>query len=1173
MNPKKQSQSVVCYTLALGLLLSLAAGTPASSQVCPDLTNLAPHGVVTTSSLTQVPFGATTANDYDEFRDPGEGGPLGDTVITLNGDSSPWLEVELAGKSVVETVTLFNRADCCQNFLRNFRLSLIDGPITFDPETGTSGTVVFTQDLHTDFDGESSNWTWVGKGDETDFSEEIDFGGVEGRVVRLEILGEPGGGACGALLDSNNLLGCVINLREIVICGEGPLNPPAETREQLSGIVYMESQAEDAEPFRVNDGNSLTGNLGGGARTLPNRESPWIELHLVETSEIDEVVIYNRNDCCQWFLTNFKVSVLAEPITLTLEGSTSPNVAYERVLFAGSDRVQIPNIGVEGKVVRLEIVGQRPELGGGLCADGGCNIDITEIFVFGDGVTDPVPDRFRRANLAAIDGTVARMSSEAPGFSASAILDGDSLTGDKGDSVRSASGDAMPWLEVALPNRSDNITQVILHNSLEASEREYLTNIRVVLLEDITGFSEETGSIGTVTNPGDSTFPIRGSTGDKKEFRVAFGRGKPGQVVRLEFFDPPSGRGQCGDAFPNGCNIRLSEIEIFGHYPARFPDEDRENVARFATPFLSSLAPDGGFSTFGLNDGNHLVPNDFGNLVAHTGSLDPAPFVELTLAGRSQIDAIRLINRFDCCQNRLANFSLTIFDEPIVRDENGSTGVETYSEVFFPPEEGGHVGISFETAVGGVDGRVVRLEMLGEPDGDPCGAQLPDGCLIMLGEMLVFGEGPETSVVPLPTNLALGGTASMSSINVAPPIPPNPAGTVGLVDNANDGDLDTFVETVEGEESPFWEINLGSFVDISVVRIWNTRDTVPQFNPDPMRLRNFRVSIFELSGGEFDDRDLAYAVDYFTETPGFPIPGQGFDVCLPQGTRGQLVRIEQLGLDGLRGTSGEPVPLVLSMAEVEIFGEAPDASVLTCQEPDSIVELVPTGGCCTAGVCSDAVTQADCEASGGEYRGNDLTCESVDCTPRGACCTDGACSDAVTQADCETGGGEYRGDDLTCEAIDCTPRGACCTDGACSDAVTQADCEAGGGEYQGDGADCDSVVCSVAPVFLRGDHDGSGTVNFSDAINLLTNLLVDSEQHPVLCADASDTDNSGQVDFTDAISELRWELLGQFPLENTLPGPFVCGPDPDFEIDPDGPGGLQAQPGESLGCEEYTACP
>ena len=113
----------------------------------------------------------------------------------------------------------------------------------------------------------------------------------------------------------------------------------------------------------------------------------------------------------------------------------------------------------------------------------------------------------------------------------------------------------------------------------------------------------------------------------------------------------------------------------------------------------------------------------------------------------------------------------------------------------------------------------------------------------------------------------------------------------------------------------------------------------------------------------------------------------------------------------------------------------------------------------------------------------------------------------------------------------------------------------------------------VLSVFLRGDHDASGKVDFSDAISLLTNLLVNSELFPVTCANASDADNSGVVDFTDAISILRWSLLNTFPLELTLPGPFECGPDPTFEIDPAGDGRLPPQPVVDLGCESYTVCP
>jgi hypothetical protein len=116
----------------------------------------------------------------------------------------------------------------------------------------------------------------------------------------------------------------------------------------------------------------------------------------------------------------------------------------------------------------------------------------------------------------------------------------------------------------------------------------------------------------------------------------------------------------------------------------------------------------------------------------------------------------------------------------------------------------------------------------------------------------------------------------------------------------------------------------------------------------------------------------------------------------------------------------------------------------------------------------------------------------------------------------------------------------------------------------------------VGPIFRRGDHDGSGLVDITDPLNLLSFLFLGTT--PPICEDASDGDNSWALDISDALNVLGFLFLGSFPLNETLPGPTNCGLDPTVVIDPDGAGGFPVQPATSLGCESYpsstgTACP
>ncbi len=79
-----------------------------------------------------------------------------------------------------------------------------------------------------------------------------------------------------------------------------------------------------------------------------------------------------------------------------------------------------------------------------------------------------------------------------------------------------------------------------------------------------------------------------------------------------------------------------------------------------------------------------------------------------------------------------------------------------------------------------------------------------------------------------------------------------------------------------------------------------------------------------------------------------------------------------------------------------------------------------TGACCLDGDCS-ITTQSICEAEGGDYQGDDTTCDPNPCPPEGACCVGSDCT-IETEDNCTGMGGTYQGDDITCDPNPCT----CC---------------------------------------------------------------------------------------------------------------------------------------------------
>lgn len=144
----------------------------------------------------------------------------------------------------------------------------------------------------------------------------------------------------------------------------------------------------------------------------------------------------------------------------------------------------------------------------------------------------------------------------------------------------------------------------------------------------------------------------------------------------------------------------------------------------------------------------------------------------------------------------------------------------------------------------------------------------------------------------------------------------------------------------------------------------------------------------------------------------------------------------------------------------------------------------PTGACCINGTCS-ITTEEACNNAGGDYQGDNTTCDPNPCTvPTGACCVGDVCS-IETRQHCAELGGDYQGDNTTCEPDTCPtePHGACCQeDGDCV-VLPVSECD---GHYNGDNTTCDFDICCFCNfeafdgsgrAFLRYHRDIIGTID------------------------------------------------------------------------------------------------
>ena len=87
-----------------------------------------------------------------------------------------------------------------------------------------------------------------------------------------------------------------------------------------------------------------------------------------------------------------------------------------------------------------------------------------------------------------------------------------------------------------------------------------------------------------------------------------------------------------------------------------------------------------------------------------------------------------------------------------------------------------------------------------------------------------------------------------------------------------------------------------------------------------------------------------------------------------------------------------------------------------------------------------------------------------------------------------------------------------------------------------------SLTFNYLTPFLRGDANGDGVVDISDAAFTLAWLFLGGPEPP--CVDAADSNDSGgfQPDVSDSVYLLNWLFLGGTPLP--APGTLECGSDP-----------------------------
>ena len=336
------------------------------------------------------------------------------------------------------------------------------------------------------------------------------------------------------------LTASILSANAAVVTGSSVNNTAVNNA--LSGTASASSSAFGTSPGYAIDGN-VDGAFGSNSTTHSADGSPqnW-QVDLGVNRTIDQVVLYNRDGCCQNRLSNYRVSVL---------DASNAEVSGQNFLNAPAGGAQPVNFGgILGRSVRVEALGMN--------VDGNFTLSLAEVTVL---------DYANYPNVAA--GKPSSQSTTNFGGSAARANDGDTSGDYNFESVShtDAVAGSIFW-EVDLQG-DHNINEISIHARINCCPGRQ-GNYRLSVMDngsETWGMDVAPGAAGSDINIG-ALFDVWENAG---------GFIGTGDAVRVSLI---GGRNNTSEADPNAALfLMLAEVQVFG---APVPEP--------SIPVLASLA-------------------------------------------------------------------------------------------------------------------------------------------------------------------------------------------------------------------------------------------------------------------------------------------------------------------------------------------------------------------------------------------------------------------------------------------------------------------------------------------------------------------------------------------------------------------------------------------------------
>ncbi|MEM1322250.1 MAG: lectin-like protein [Bacteroidota bacterium] len=394
------------------------SGTPIGGGGCTATENLALTASASQSSeqggaiADRAIDGNTSGFFYIDF-----------SISQTNWEPQPWLELDLGSVANIEEIRIWNREDCCTDFLSNYYLLVSDAPFTSSSLNATLAQAGVAAYEESTVAGRPSSVSV----DRTGRYVRIQLQGTAFlSIAELEVIGCTSGTGiptCSDGIQNGNETGVDCGGPDCIPCcpaagtacdddnpntandvEDGNCNcagTPIQTGEctsttnlALNKPASQSGTQGQGSADKVVDGNT-DGNFFSGFSINQTDWVPqaWWEVDLEEISNIEEIRIWNRADCCTAFLDNYYVLVSDVPFAAQDLATTLAQAgvsAYEQTTAAG--RPTSVAVGRTGRYVRIqlqgtafismsevEVIGCDTDGGTPTCTDGTQNGDETGI--------------------------------------------------------------------------------------------------------------------------------------------------------------------------------------------------------------------------------------------------------------------------------------------------------------------------------------------------------------------------------------------------------------------------------------------------------------------------------------------------------------------------------------------------------------------------------------------------------------------------------------------------------------------------------------------------------------------------------------------------------------------------------------------------------------------------